>query len=49
MLFNPPLLWQAMKVLGATVADVVLDKGHEFGTELSDADKSALVEYLKTF
>jgi hypothetical protein len=24
------------------------NRGHEFGTELSDAEKSALIEYLKT-
>jgi hypothetical protein len=23
--------------------------GHEYGTTLSDADKAAIVEYLKTF
>jgi hypothetical protein len=29
--------------------DFILDKGHLFGTDLSDADKRALVEFLKTF
>jgi hypothetical protein len=29
--------------------DFVLDRGHMFGTELSDADKRALIEFLKTF
>jgi hypothetical protein len=29
--------------------DFVLDKGHMFGTELPDADKRALIEFLKTF
>jgi hypothetical protein len=29
--------------------DFVLDRGHYFGTELSDEDKRALVEYVKTF
>lgn len=29
--------------------DFVLDRGHLFGTELSDDDKRALIEYLKTF
>jgi hypothetical protein len=29
--------------------DFVEDKGHYFGTDLSDADKRALIEYLKTF
>jgi hypothetical protein len=29
--------------------DFVEDKGHYFGTDLSDNDKRALIEYLKTF
>lgn len=29
--------------------DFVEDKGHLFGTELTDADKKALIEFLKTF
>jgi cytochrome c5 len=29
--------------------DFVLDKGHTFGSQLNDADKWALIEYLKTF
>ena len=29
--------------------DFVEDKGHYFGTDLSDTDKHALIEYLKTF
>src|SRR6266699_3276692 len=29
--------------------DFVEDKGHYFGTDLSDNDKHALIEYLKTF
>lgn len=29
--------------------DFILDRGHTFGAELSDADKWALIEYLKTF
>jgi cytochrome c5 len=29
--------------------DFVEDKGHYFGTDLADADKRALIEYLKTF
>jgi hypothetical protein len=29
--------------------DFVLDRGHMFGTELPDADKRALIEFLKTF
>jgi hypothetical protein len=27
--------------------DFVLDRGHTFGAELSDADKRALIAYLK--
>jgi len=29
--------------------DFVLDKGHTFASQLSDAEKWALIEYLKTF
>lgn len=29
--------------------DFVEDRGHYFGTQLPDADKKALIEYLKTF
>ncbi len=29
--------------------DLITDRGHEFGTELPDDDKRALIEYLKTF
>jgi len=29
--------------------DFIEDKGHYFGTDLPDADKRALIEYLKTF
>lgn len=29
--------------------DYVVNKGHEFGSELSDADKDALISYLKHF
>jgi hypothetical protein len=28
--------------------DFIMDKGHPFGTDLPDADKRALIEYLKT-
>jgi hypothetical protein len=28
--------------------DFVVDRGHEFGADLSDADKRALIEFLKT-
>ena len=29
--------------------DTLLDRGHEFGADLSDADKAALTEYMKLF
>jgi hypothetical protein len=29
--------------------DFVVDRGHEFGKDLSDADKQALIAFLKTF
>jgi hypothetical protein len=29
--------------------DFVQDRGHNFGAELPDVDKSALIEYMKTF
>ena len=29
--------------------DFIEDKGHYFGSDLSDNDKRALIEYLKTF
>ena len=29
--------------------DLITDRGHEFGSELPDADKRALIEYIKTF
>lgn len=29
--------------------DFVVDRGHEFGRQLSDEDKRALIEYVKTF
>ena len=29
--------------------DLVVNRGHYFGTELSDPDKLALIEFLKTF
>jgi hypothetical protein len=38
-----PALWNVSKC-----RDLVEDRGHEFGSELSDADKLALIEYLKT-
>jgi hypothetical protein len=29
--------------------DLIMDRGHEFGSDLPEADKLALIEYLKTF
>ena len=29
--------------------DFIVNKGHYFGSNLSDADKNALIEFLKTF
>jgi hypothetical protein len=29
--------------------DLITDRGHEFGSNLPDADKRALIEYMKTF
>jgi hypothetical protein len=29
--------------------DLIVDRGHEFGSELPDEDKRALIEYVKTF
>ena len=29
--------------------DFIQDRGHYFGTDLPDADKRALIEFLKTF
>jgi mono/diheme cytochrome c family protein len=38
------------RMLGNNLApDFVLDKGHTFGSNLPDADKWALIEFLKTF
>jgi hypothetical protein len=38
-----PALWKASKC-----PDFVEDRGHYFGSELPDADKLAVIEYLKT-
>ena len=38
-----PLLWKVSKC-----PDFVEDRGHYFGTDLPDADKLALIEFLKT-
>jgi hypothetical protein len=32
-----------------TCPDFIEDRGHTFGSHLSDEDKKALIEYLKTF
>ena len=29
--------------------DYIVNKGHYFGSNLADADKNALIEFLKTF
>jgi len=29
--------------------DFIEDRGHTFGSDLSDADKHALIEFMKTF
>jgi hypothetical protein len=39
-----PMLMKANKC-----PDFIEDRGHLFGTELSDADKRALIALLKTF
>lgn len=33
----------------STCPDLIVDRGHTFGESLPDADKRALIEYLKTF
>jgi mono/diheme cytochrome c family protein len=33
----------------STCPDFIVNRGHEFGRELSDADKEALIAFLKTF
>jgi hypothetical protein len=38
-----PALWKVSKC-----PDFVEDRGHYFGSELPDADKRALIEFLKT-
>jgi hypothetical protein len=38
-----PALWKV-----STCPDFVEDRGHEFGSDLPDADKLALIEFLKT-
>ena len=38
-----PVLWKVN-----ACPDFIEDRGHYFGTDLADADKNALIEYLKT-
>ena len=36
-------------LLADNAPDFVQDRGHTFGSSLSDSDKQALIEYVKTF
>jgi hypothetical protein len=36
-------------LLSDNAPDFVQDRGHSYGSTLPDADKKALIEYLKTF
>jgi hypothetical protein len=36
-------------LLADNAPDFVQDRGHTYGSKLPDADKRALIEYLKTF
>jgi hypothetical protein len=36
-------------IAASTCPDFVVDRGHDFGGDLSDADKEALISFLKTF
>ena len=47
-LFSDAALFRRMLQNNAA-PDFVLDRGHTFGAQLSDADKWALIDYLKTF
>ena len=47
-IFGGKILWDTL--LSKSVApDFVEDRGHTFGADLSDADKWALIEFVKTF
>ncbi len=47
-LFGGKILWNTL--LDKSVApDFIEDRGHTYGSDLSDADKWALIEFLKTF
>jgi hypothetical protein len=39
----------AIHLIRIKCPDFMEDEGHYFGTDLPDADKRALLEYLKTF
>ena len=43
----PPSLVRAL-MSASKCPDLVEDRGHEFGASLSDSDKRALIEFLKT-
>ncbi|HET7435486.1 MAG TPA: hypothetical protein VFN10_12330 [Thermoanaerobaculia bacterium] len=44
---NSPVVAQLYKL--NSCPDFIEDKGHYFGTDIPDADKRALIEYIKTF
>jgi|GEM_PF-4852335 len=51
---DPTAVWTepaflAMLVANSTCPDFVVDRGHNFGGDLADADKEALIEFVKTF
>ena len=47
-LFGGKLIWNTL--LDKNLApDFIEDRGHTFGSDLSDADKRALIEFVKTF
>ena len=47
IVFSADVVEPLMKV--SKCPDYVVNRGHYFGTMLSDAEKSALIAYLKTF
>lgn len=47
-IFGGKILWESL--LDKNLApDFIEDRGHTFGSDLSDADKRALIEFMKTF
>ena len=47
---NPKNLVEVAELLAANKCpDFIEDEGHYFGTDLSDNDKRALIEYIKYF